>query len=95
MPRRLPFSAEAVRRAGRRFGELDRVGGALIRTPVLGLKAPGGGRVAQLVEQLTLNQRVTGSIPVAPTKEIKDIGGAGMTSIGLGASPGHHENERQ
>ncbi len=26
------------------------------------------GCVAQLVEQLTLNQRVTGSIPVAPTK---------------------------
>jgi len=33
--------------------------------------APGplvsGGRIAQLVEQLTLNQRVTGSSPVAPT----------------------------
>ena len=28
----------------------------------------GCGCVAQLVEQLTLNQRVTGSIPVAPTK---------------------------
>ena len=26
-----------------------------------------GGRIAQLVEQLTLNQRVTGSSPVAPT----------------------------
>lgn len=32
------------------------------------LPARAGGRVAQLVEQLTLNQRVTGSIPVAPTK---------------------------
>ena len=29
------------------------------------------GCVAQLVEQLTLNQRVTGSIPVAPTKITK------------------------
>jgi hypothetical protein len=26
------------------------------------------GRIAQLVEQLTLNQRVTGSSPVAPTR---------------------------
>lgn len=26
------------------------------------------GHIAQLVEQLTLNQRVTGSIPVVPTK---------------------------
>ena len=29
------------------------------------------GRIAQLVEQLTLNQRVVGSSPTAPTKEIK------------------------
>ena len=27
----------------------------------------GCGRIAQLVEQLTLNQRVIGSIPIAPT----------------------------
>lgn len=32
-----------------------------------------GGRVAQLVEQLTLNQRVTGSIPVAPTTSLSKI----------------------
>ena len=38
---------------------------------VLGL-APAGGRIAQLVEQLTLNQRVQGSNPCAPTNEIKD-----------------------
>lgn len=36
---------------------------------------PASGCVAQLVEQLTLNQRVTGSIPVAPTKDFKDLGG--------------------
>ena len=39
--------------------------------------APGitlvGGRIAQLVEQLTLNQRVQGSNPCAPTNEIKDL----------------------
>ena len=35
----------------------------------LGL-APAGGRIAQLVEQLTLNQRVQGSNPCAPTNEI-------------------------
>jgi hypothetical protein len=29
------------------------------------------GRIAQLVEQLTLNQRVHGSSPCAPTNEIK------------------------
>ena len=28
----------------------------------------GQGRIAQLVEQLTLNQRVVGSNPTAPTK---------------------------
>jgi hypothetical protein len=32
-----------------------------------------GGRIAQLVEQLTLNQRVVGSNPTAPTNEIKEL----------------------
>ncbi len=31
------------------------------------------GRVAQLVEQLTLNQRVHGSSPCSPTKKINKI----------------------
>jgi hypothetical protein len=31
------------------------------------------GRLAQLVEQLTLNQRVTGSSPVAPTNIFYDL----------------------
>ena len=36
--------------------------------------APGVyGRIAQLVEQLTLNQRVQGSSPCAPTNEIKAL----------------------
>jgi hypothetical protein len=31
------------------------------------------GRIAQLVEQLTLNQRVQGSSPCAPTNLFKDL----------------------
>ena len=31
------------------------------------------GRLAQLVEQLTLNQRVVGSIPTAPTRDLQAI----------------------
>ena len=31
------------------------------------------GRIAQLVEQLTLNQRVQGSSPCAPTIDINDL----------------------
>ena len=31
------------------------------------------GRIAQLVEQLTLNQRVQGSSPCAPTNKIKEL----------------------
>src|SRR6185369_13801420 len=31
------------------------------------LRDPASGRIAQLVEQLTLNQRVVGSSPTAPT----------------------------
>src|SRR6516165_1770886 len=33
------------------------------------------GCIAQLVEQLTLNQRVAGSSPAAPTNLFKDLGG--------------------
>ena len=35
-----------------------------------------GGRIAQLVEQLTLNQRAVGSSPTAPTNEINTLCGA-------------------
>jgi hypothetical protein len=35
--------------------------------------AVGDGCVAQLVEQLTLNQRVQGSNPCTPTNEINDL----------------------
>jgi hypothetical protein len=47
---------------------------------------PAGGRIAQLVEQLTLNQRVQGSNPCAPTNEINDLrdfgGSLGLTLFG-------------
>jgi hypothetical protein len=36
-----------------------------------------GGRIAQLVEQLTLNQRVQGSSPCAPTNSFKDLAAGG------------------
>jgi hypothetical protein len=33
----------------------------------------GSGRIAQLVEQMTLNHRVPGSSPGAPTNKIKHL----------------------
>jgi hypothetical protein len=44
--------------------------GELVEVPNLSL-VPRLGRIAQLVEQLTLNQRVQGSSPCAPTNKIK------------------------
>src|ERR1700749_1807138 len=38
-----------------------------------GFSGPVSGRIAQLVEQLTLNQRVPGSSPGAPTKQINNL----------------------
>ncbi len=46
----------------------SRVGFAKRRRPRKGPSRNGCGRIAQLVEQLTLNQRVLGSSPSAPTK---------------------------
>ena len=37
------------------------------------LNWPGDGCIAQLVEQLTLNQRVAGSSPATPTNQVKDL----------------------
>ena len=39
------------------------------------------GRIAQLVEQLTLNQRVAGSSPAAPTNEINALVWFGRTAL--------------
>src|SRR5437899_3405959 len=44
------------------------------RRPLAKTFRAGSGRIAQLVEQLTLNQRVPGSSPGAPTKLFKDLG---------------------
>ena len=41
--------------------------------PLRGPPRRHSGRIAQLVEQLTLNQRVPGSSPGAPTNPIKDL----------------------
>jgi hypothetical protein len=43
----------------------------------------GSGRIAQLVEQLTLNQRVPGSSPGAPTIAINDL--ADLVALKFGA----------
>src|ERR1700739_2420133 len=44
------------------------------RRPLEGFPVPSAGRIAQLVEQLTLNQRVPGSSPGAPTKLFNSLG---------------------
>ena len=46
------------------------------------------GPLAQLVEQLTLNQRVGGSSPPRPTSEIRRFGGTPKRLICVGATPG-------
>ena len=50
------------------------LGGRFAKRPASeGFPGQGSGRIAQLVEQLTLNQRVPGSSPGAPTKQNKDL----------------------
>jgi hypothetical protein len=63
-PFRLPAKARenSLRLAG--HPRVALLNDALLR----GLSGPSSGRIAQLVEQLTLNQRVPGSSPGAPTK---------------------------
>src|SRR5246127_5945752 len=65
-----------VSAGGRRHGEncgciAGHRGGALLNDAPLATGPSGcrSGRIAQLVEQLTLNQRVPGSSPGAPTKQ--------------------------
>src|ERR1700722_15397488 len=43
------------------------------RRPLAKAFRAGSGRIAQLVEQMTLNHRVPGSSPGAPTKLFKDL----------------------
>src|SRR5215471_11765630 len=46
---------------------------ALVNDPPLRSRCDRFGRIAQLVEQLTLNQRVQGSSPCAPTNDFNDL----------------------
>ena len=65
-----------------------------------GAPAPSWGRIAQLVEQLTLNQRVQGSSPCAPTNQNKGLGRIGLTpflilgSLGNISGNNHHSGSR-
>ena len=52
---------------GKRGGVKGATAGALRWPPV--------GRIAQVVEQLTLNQRVVGSSPTAPTNLFNELQG--------------------
>ena len=55
--------------APRKFPQYSgyRQAGTALLNPRLFRRSPASGRIAQLVEQLTLNQRVPGSSPGAPT----------------------------
>ena len=68
-------------------------GGALLNdAPRKGFPGTGSGRIAQLVEQLTLNQRVPGSSPGAPTKlfeRLALIGIAGRLARSVETEPRH------
>src|SRR5690349_6981938 len=61
-------------RGGRRTpaASLDRGVRLCYRRPPAGNRT-GSGRIAQLVEQLTLNQRVQGSSPCAPTNHVNHL----------------------
>ena len=50
---------------------LDMAGPLCYTTPVPQGNFDSFGRLAQLVEQLTLNQRVVGSSPTSPTNKLK------------------------
>ncbi|CCE08008.1 hypothetical protein BRAS3843_2520023 [Bradyrhizobium sp. STM 3843] len=60
--RKIPFSCWT---SGNRFAKRP----ALVKV----FPDASSGRIAQLVEQLTLNQRVLGSSPSAPTMPFKDL----------------------
>jgi hypothetical protein len=51
-----------------------------------GFRNEADGRIAQLVEQLTLNQRVLGSNPSAPTKLSRQLDSIGRTHCDTGSA---------
>jgi hypothetical protein len=78
------------RQQNRRVNGEQNVGGARRETLFLSV-FPAVGRIAQLVEQLTLNQRVQGSSPCAPTKIAapeKSLPAVRRLQAGAGASIG-------
>src|SRR3954449_7727048 len=83
-PGGFPFGAQSCARWGLLRARLRKVGvprgwtqpNRFATAPALQRDHGGGkffGRIAQLVEQLTLNQRVPGSSPGAPTNPIKHL----------------------
>jgi hypothetical protein len=63
-----------VRRAGKTPRLAGHREGALLNDALLRrLSGPASGRIAQLVEQMTLNHRVPGSSPGAPTNLFKHL----------------------
>jgi hypothetical protein len=67
----------AVQRPGKIPLPCWTIGGRFAKRPAFeGFPDQGFGRIAQLVEQLTLNQRVPGSSPGAPTKSFKRLAGS-------------------
>src|ERR1700739_4576284 len=68
--RRLFSPLQAVPRAGKNPPDCWTSGGRFAkRRPLAKAFRAGRGRIAQLVEQMTLNHRVPGSSPGAPTKQ--------------------------
>jgi len=66
--------APARSRAGSRTEHSGNISPIVKRGKRPGIRSPSrGGRIAQLVKQLTLNQRVAGSSPAAPTSPVKDL----------------------
>jgi hypothetical protein len=60
---------------------------ALLQDPARAARGANSGRIAQLVEQLTLNQRVPGSSPGAPTNQIKGYACFGSLRSPPGVTP--------
>ena len=58
-----------IRKSGNRFS--DRIMRKIIS--VSAISDGARGRIAQVVEQLTLNQRVVGSSPTAPTNKFNSL----------------------
>ena len=70
------------------FYRLKSVIGGFTERSGVGIRRSHGGRIAQLVEQLTLNQRVQGSSPCAPTIAVMDLTSSAQFGSVAGAENG-------